>query len=153
MLYLCFLQIDKVITFKWYTEDESCWWIKWAAPSINFGLLHFFLFSFLLCKCCNFDNLKALYLHELCRQWHNSLPIDFTLIAPELMGTTVHRVCWKDAITSEPLPICWKYEYSFLCWERGYKGLNWYSISISVKKILISYIYIFVHINGQNPAS
>lgn len=34
--------------------------------------------------------------------------MDFCLIAPEHMGNTVHNVCWKEAVTTAPLPMCYK---------------------------------------------
>jgi len=33
-------------------------------------------------------------------------PTDFCRTSPELTGCTVHNVCWKDAITIAPAPMC-----------------------------------------------
>ena len=39
------------------------------------------------------------------RSWAS--PSVFCRTVPEQIGTTVHKVCWKDAITLAPLPMCW----------------------------------------------
>jgi len=66
---------------------------------------------------CNWQ-LKVVYARELnCnsedskperrkRKFHD-VPTDFCRTSPELTGWTLHRVCWKDAMTIAPVPMCY----------------------------------------------